>query len=376
MGFRPDPRGEKTQDNRGPFLPRVPPRRFPPQGGRGRGDLPPLERGRLRCHLSPREARFHCHFPGRLSPSLREKVRVKRIIILGGPTATGKSDLALYLAERFPLEIVNFDSVQVYRYMDIGTAKPAKEERERVPHHLYDIRDPDEEFSAGEYVRVAPPVIEEVLSRGRIPILVGGTGLYARALLYGLDELPSSDRVREELMERLEREGLESLWREMAGKDPESGRVIPPGDTHRVLRALEVMALTGEKYSALKRAWRERKPRYEHLFLATHMEREEVYRRINERAERMIREGLVDEVRGILAMGYSPDLKPLRSHGYKHVIQFLRGEMSLEEALEEMKKEIRHYAKRQITWFKKENPTWVDPREREKVAQIVGSFLI
>ncbi len=299
-----------------------------------------------------------------------------KLVIIGGPTATGKSDLAVDMASRFPFEIVNFDSVQVYRYMDIGTAKPPREIREKIPHHLYDIRNPDEEFSASQFVQEAETVIKDIWNRGRIPLFVGGTGFYARSLLYGLDELPSSESLRKELRERVSKEGLEKLWEELEERDPEYASSISPRDTYRVIRALEVVLLTGKTYTEQRKRWRERVPRFEFLFFVTIRDRAEIYRRIDERAEKMIRGGLIEEVKELLSMGYSPELKPLKSHGYKHVIQYLRGECSLEEALEDMKKETRNYAKRQITWFKREEALWVCPEEKEKIVKILESFLV
>jgi len=300
----------------------------------------------------------------------------KKVVIIGGPTASGKSALALSLAERFPLEIVNFDSLQVYRYMDIGTAKPSPGVRSSCPHHLYDIRNPDEAFSAAEYVREASESVREIYERGKIPLFVGGTGLYIRSFLLGLDALPSSDSVRADLLIRAEREGLENLYQEVQEKDPEFARGVSPNDRIRIIRAIEVMMISGNRYSSQRNTWRKRAKKFVDLFLVLSPERVWLYERINMRVEKMFADGFVEEVKGLLEMGYSSELRPMRALGYRQVIGLLRGEKDLTQTIETMKRHTRHYAKRQLTWFGKEDAQWVEPLEEQKISKLVETFLI
>lgn len=300
----------------------------------------------------------------------------KKVVIIGGPTASGKSALALSLAERFPLEIVNFDSLQIYRYMDIGTAKPTRGVRSSFPHHLYDIRNPDEAFSAAEYVREASESVREIHERGKIPLFVGGTGLYIRSFLRGLDALPSSDSVRADLLIRAEREGLENLYQEVKAKDPEFARSVSPSDRIRIIRALEVMMISGNRYSSQRNTWRKRDKKFVDLFLVLSPERVWLYERINMRVEKMFADGFVEEVKILLEMGYSSELRPMRALGYRQIIELLRGERDLTQTMETIKRHTRHYAKRQLTWFRKEDAQWVEPLEEQKISKLVETFLI
>ncbi len=303
-------------------------------------------------------------------------VEAPKIVALVGPTGVGKSELAIFLAERFGGEIVNFDSVQVYRYLDIGTAKPTPEERRRVPHHLYDILEPDEPFNAALYVERADRVIAEIKARGSLPILVGGTGLYLRALLHGLFPVEVPEELRERLRERLSREGLAALYAELSRIDPESATRIHPHDKVRVLRALEVYYATGRPFSSWTREHAFAPQRYRALKIGLHLPRQELYRRLDERVERMLAAGLLEEVKGLLSRGFSPELKPLQSIGYRHMVAYLKGELSFEEAVRRMKRDTRHYAKRQLTWFRAEpGVRWFYPQEKEQIAEAVREFL-
>ncbi len=274
-----------------------------------------------------------------------------RLLVLSGPTASGKTSLAIRLARVFPLEIVNADSLQVYRGLDIGTAKPTREELSAVPHHLVDVADPDEPYDAGRFVREAEEAVRGIRGRGRVPLVSGGTGMYIRALLRGLDPLPSDPSVRAGLSRRWKEEGGEALYRELREIDPASAAAIHPSDRIRVLRALEIAALTGVPPSRLKGRWSGAGRRYRLLFLALSPERGELYRRIDLRVEEMFRNGLVEEVRGLLAKGYGPDLKPMRSLGYRQAVSHLAGELTLSEAVEKTGRDTRRYAKRQCTWL-------------------------
>ncbi|GAB4365940.1 MAG: tRNA (adenosine(37)-N6)-dimethylallyltransferase MiaA [Deltaproteobacteria bacterium] len=269
--------------------------------------------------------------------------------------------MALELARLLPVEIVSADSMQVYRGMDIGTAKPTPDERREVPHHLIDVADPDETYSAGRFVEEASRAIRGIRSRGRIPFLVGGTGLYLRALLRGLDPLPSDERVRKALRDRWEREGGAAMYERLRRTDPEAAARIRPADRLRVIRALEIAELTGEPASARRRAWRTEADPGRVLFLALRIDRGLLYRKIDGRVEAMIRAGLVDEVRDLLSRGYGPDLRSMRALGYRHLLRHLLEGRSLDEAVREMKRDTRRYAKRQQTWLSAERGVrWIE----------------
>ncbi len=273
-----------------------------------------------------------------------------RLIVLSGPTASGKTDAALALARRLPLEIVNADSMQVYRGMDIGTAKPAAAAREEVPHHLVDVADPDEEYSAGRFVAEADAAIRGILSRGRFPLVAGGTGMYIRALRRGLDPLPSDPAVRAGLSRRWEEEGGAALHAELARLDPRAAARIHPADRVRVIRALEIAAVSGRPPSALRVSWGGA-GRYPVLFVALDPGREAMYARIERRVDAMIRAGLVEEVRGLLSRGYGPELRPMGALGYRHMVSHLVRGVPLDAAAAAMKRDTRRYAKRQMTWL-------------------------
>jgi tRNA dimethylallyltransferase len=277
-----------------------------------------------------------------------------RIIVLSGPTASGKSGLALALAREFPVEIVNADSLQVYRYLDIGTAKPTVQERREVPHHLIDVVDPDEGYDAGRYVREAERAIGEIRSRGKVPMVVGGTGMYIRALLRGLDPLPADPRVREEFSRRWESEGGAALHAELARIDPETAARVHPSDRLRVVRAMEIAAVAGIPPSRARAAWRSAGAGRGRLFLALWPDRETVNRRIDARTEEMFRRGLTEEVRGLLARGFDRSLKPMMALGYRHAVAHLLDGVPLPETIDAVKRDTRRYAKRQVTWLSSE----------------------
>jgi tRNA dimethylallyltransferase len=277
------------------------------------------------------------------------------LVVLSGPTASGKSALAVDLARAFPLEIVNADSLQVYRFLDIGTAKPSPEERREIPHHLVDVADPDEPYNAGRYVREAEGAIAAIRARGKVPMLVGGTGMYVRALLRGLDPLPSDPEVRRGLDRRWEEEGGAVLHGELLRLDPETAAKVHPADRLRVVRALEIAAVSGIPPSRARVAWSAGRPGgHRVLFLALWPPREEVYRRIDARTEGMFRRGFLDEVRGLLAKGCGRGLKPMGALGYRHAVAHLLDGVPLAETVGTMKRDTRRYAKRQETWLSAE----------------------
>jgi tRNA dimethylallyltransferase len=252
------------------------------------------------------------------------------------------------------VEIVNADSLQVYRHFDIGTAKPTVAERGEVPHHLIDVVDPDEKYDAGRYVRDAERAIGEIRARGKVPMLVGGTGMYIRALLRGLDPLPSDPRVREELSRRWELEGGAALHAELARIDPETSGKVHPADRLRVLRALEIAAVAGIPPSRARAAWSSAGPRRGCLFLALWPDRETLYLGIDARTEEMFRRGLLEEVRGLLAREIDRSLKPMMALGYRHAAAHLLDGVPLSETIDAVKRDTRRYAKRQVTWLSSE----------------------
>ncbi len=281
------------------------------------------------------------------------------LIAIVGPTAVGKTSVALELAERLDGEIVNADSLQVYRGLDLGTAKPTAEERNRVPHHLLDILNPDEEFSAGEFVRRARPALAEIAEHGRAALLVGGSGLYLRALLDGISPMPTvPPEVREELMRQLESEGLASLRRELERVDPETARRVEENDPQRTVRALEVARASGRPLSS----WQSDRPFGERPLQAFRigltLPRAILYDRISARVGRMLRDGWVEEVRGLLDAGLRPSARAFQALGYRELVLYIRGELALEEATERIVRATRRFAKRQWTWFRR------DPRVR------------
>ncbi len=275
-----------------------------------------------------------------------------KLVLIVGPTATGKSSLALDLALKCRGEIISADSVQVFRGLDIGTAKPSQEERARVAHHLIDVLDPDEEYSAAHFRRQADEIISNLHSRGKAVFLAGGTGLYLKALTRGLFSGPGGDaELRAAARQRAKEGGEEALYEELQRKDPEAASRIHPHDAFRIIRALEVCS-TGKPISLFQKEHGFRERPYELLKIGLFLEREQLYRKIESRVEKMLQAGWVEEVKELLGRGYSPKLRPLQSLGYKHIVSYLMGGIKLPEAIEVIKRDTRRYAKRQITWFK------------------------
>lgn len=285
-----------------------------------------------------------------------------KVLIILGPTASGKTELAVRLAENCGGEIVNADSMQVYRRMDIGAAKPSLEQRQRVRHHLLDLVDPDEPFTAADFRREAGRAIADIAARGKRVILCGGTGLYIKALTKGLMESPPGDEeLRNEFRRLAEREGREELLRRLFLVDPVSAARLHPNDQLRIIRALEVWHLTGHPISELRGGHRFSSDSYDCLKIGLRVDRESLYRSIDNRVEQMIGNGFVDEVRTLLAEGCSPELKPMRSIGYRHICGYLAGAFSLEETVQLMKRDTRRYAKRQLTWFNQDAEiNWIE----------------
>lgn len=279
--------------------------------------------------------------------------RVKlRIPVIAGPTGVGKTKVALELAERFDIEVVSVDSRQVYRHMDIGTNKPKKEELCRLKHHLVDIINPDEDYSAGRFIEEALAAIADIEIRSKTPVLVGGTGFYIKALIDGLNlaDVPPDPDVRNMIEAIVREEGIESLYSRLLEVDPKAASGIGPNNLPRLTRAYEVYLITGRPFSE-KRGVRLAHNLDCRVFCLM-MDRAELNRRINARAKTMLEEGFVEEVEAILRMGYSPRLRSLQAIGYREIIAFLKSEMAMDKALEEIKIKTRRFAKRQITWFR------------------------
>ncbi|MFQ5846455.1 MAG: tRNA (adenosine(37)-N6)-dimethylallyltransferase MiaA [Candidatus Methylomirabilales bacterium] len=283
-------------------------------------------------------------------------------VALVGPTAVGKSAVAVELAKALGGEIVALDSMQVYRHLNIGTAKPSHIEQQGVPHHLIDVVDPVDPFTAADYARLAGRALQQIRSRGRLPLVVGGSGLYLRALrgeiFSGPREVPS---IRHRLGQQVAGDGPEVLHARLTHLDPSTAARIHPRDAFRLIRALEIIEVTGRRVSELQAAHREGLVLPSVLFLGLRRERAALYRRIDDRVDRMVECGLVEEVRELLEAGYAANIKPLRSHNYRHIVAFLLGQGTLEEAVWRTKQGTRHYAKRQMTWFRREQGvTWFD----------------
>lgn len=298
----------------------------------------------------------------------------RKVVVLTGPTASGKSEIALKAAFGRPVEIVSADSMQVYRYMDIGTAKPTPQERRMVRHHLIDVCDPDQRFTVSQYQRLASQAIEEILARGHLPLIVGGTGFYIDALLQSFDlpEESSDGELRSMLAQRAANEGGHVLYRELLEVDPESGARIHPNDTRRIIRALEVYYTTGRPMSALMRKG---EPRYSAVMLALDVDREVLYKRINERVDRQVADGLISEVAWLLER-YGDRLTTARQAlGYKEIIEYLEGRVSIDEALDTLKRNTRRYAKRQLTWFRRYSDLrWLPATTEEQVKVAIDSL--
>lgn len=314
------------------------------------------------------------------------------LVVILGPTASGKTALSLKLAEQFAGEIVSCDSVAVYREFDIGTAKPSREERQRVRHHMVDVASPIEEFTAGDYSRLARRVISEISSRGCLPIVVGGTGLYLRALLEGLFEGPSrSEQLRIRLRRRADQRTIEHLHRILSRLDPEAAARIHPNDTPKLIRAIEVCLLAGERLTVMWDKGRDPLTGFRILRLGLEPERNALYERINARCAAMFEAGLIDETRRLLTAYQSPDAvnesdprpvaRPLGSLGYRQATQHLRGELSADVARLVAQQSHRNYAKRQLTWFRRElGVSWFgsfghDPDVQREAAKIVEGEL-
>jgi tRNA dimethylallyltransferase len=303
---------------------------------------------------------------------------MKCLVAVIGPTAAGKSQLALHLAQIFRGELVNADSRQVYRYMDIGTAKPSQAELSLIPHHLIDLIYPDGSFSLAVYQKMAFEAIDDIHQRHRLPLLVGGSGLYVWSVIEGwkIPPVPPNNEFRQTLEKRAKENGGYSLFQELQKVDPVAATRIMPGNLRRIIRALEIYKKTGHPVSEL---WQKEPPAYPVLIIGLTMQRESLYGRVDSRVDEMIKHGLVDEVKDLISRGYGLDLPSMSGIGYKQIAMFIKGELDLTAAIEQMKKETRRFARHQYAWFRPGDARihWLDENSdiQKEAVELVTAFL-
>lgn len=303
------------------------------------------------------------------------------LIILTGPTAVGKTALSVELAKRITGEIISADSMQVYRYMDIGSAKIKAEEMQGIPHHLIDVLDPEDEFHVFRFQQMAKEALEGIYERGHIPILAGGTGFYIQALLYDIHfSEEGNSPVRQRLEKEAELYGTQVLYERLKEVDPESAQIIHPNNKKRLLRALEYYELNGSRISLHNQEERRRQSPYAFCYFVLNDDRKKLYDRIDRRVDEMMDNGLVEEVRCLKSRGYRKDMVSMQGLGYKEILSYLDGELSLEEAVTLIKRDTRHFAKRQLTWFRRERDViWIDKQDfdydNEKILSYMESYV-
>lgn len=291
-----------------------------------------------------------------------------KVIVIAGPTASGKTSLSIELAKRINGEIVSSDSMQIYKDMNIGTAKPTTEEMDGIQHYLIDFVSPDKRYSVADFKRDAEMAIEDILKKGKVPIVVGGTGLYIDTLIYGIEypEIEFDEEYRDELMRIADSEdGLESLYEEAKNIDKDAIEKISPNDKKRITRILEVYKATGKTKTELERISREKGVKYDYKVFAINMDREKLYERINLRVDLMLEQGLLDEVENLVKK-YKEFPTAMQGLGYKEVVEFFDGKLTKDEMIDKIKQESRRYAKRQLTWFRKNKEIiWIDGLEEK-----------
>ena len=301
---------------------------------------------------------------------------VGKVLVILGPTGVGKTKISLEVADKLNGEIICADSRQIYRFMDIGTAKPDPEQRKRIAHHLIDVVDPDQRFTAADFAREAKKIIKDLIGRGKPTIVTGGTGLYIRALTRGFFKGPKGDsKIREKLKKTAQKKGKEFLHKKLSNVDPEAAQSIHPNNLLRVIRALEVYEITGTPISHLQKQGEYDKSEFDFTKIGLNLDRKKLYEKIEKRVDEMMDQGLLDEVKRLKNLGFSKELTPLKTLGYKELFSYLGGDLSLFEAVELIKKNTRNYAKRQLTWFKKEEDlTWFDVEQNDIVNKIMKKF--
>lgn len=297
-----------------------------------------------------------------------------KIIVICGPTASGKTALSIELAKKINGEIISSDSMQIYKNMDIGTAKPTKQEMQGIKHYLLDFVEPNKRYSVAEFKKDAENAIEEILAKGKVPIIVGGTGLYIDSLIYGIEypQIELDEKYRKHLEEIVEEQGLEKLYEKAKEIDSQAMEKISKNDKKRILRVLEIYHATGKTKTEQEKESRKNEVKYDYKVFAINMEREKLYERINKRVDIMIEKGLIQEVENLLKK-YNEFPTAMQGLGYKEVVEYLEGTLTKEEMIEKIKQESRRYAKRQITWFKKNKQTiWIDGlNSKEKNLEIL-----
>jgi len=304
------------------------------------------------------------------------------LIVIVGPTAVGKTDIAIALAKILGGEIISADSMQIYKYMDIGTAKPSIQEREGIPHYMVDIVTPDQEFSVAQFQQQAKEVIQEVSQRGKLPIVAGGTGLYVNSLIYPMDftEAGEDQDFRENMRALALEKGNEYLYRKLCEIDPATAQRLHHNDIRRIIRALEVYHLTGKPMSYYNQNLENDDEPYNSIIIGLTMDRSNLYNRINRRVDIMLKKGLVEEVKRLLEMGYDKNLTSMQGLGYKEIVAYLEGKRTLIESTEILKRDTRRFAKRQFTWFKRiENIHWVDRdnfNSKEELVSYLKQYII
>lgn len=302
---------------------------------------------------------------------------MRKVILLAGPTAVGKTDLSLALAEALGGEIICADSMQIYRHMTIGTAKPTLEELKRCPHHLFDYIDPKDSYSVSDYKRDATEKILELFSRGKVPIITGGTGLYFNALMYQMDfsEQPPDLALRELLKKQVEEEGAEALYNRLTTLNPEVAATIHPNNVHRVMRAIEIASNKDAQQKAFVQL-KERETRYDYQLYVLERDREELYERINRRVMLMVEAGLFEEVETLQKIGLTENMQSMKGIGYKEVFSYLKGEATREETISAIQQNSRHYAKRQLTWFRRyPEANWLNLSKVDDYSVIISDII-
>ena len=302
-----------------------------------------------------------------------------KLIVLTGPTAVGKTALSIQLAKRIGGEIVSADSMQVYKYMDIGSAKITKEEMEEVPHHLIDVLEPDEEFHVFRFQEMAKEAIKGIYERGHLPILVGGTGFYIQALVYDIafGEEEDHSAIRERLENTAREKGSAYLYEYLEKVDPDSAKIIHPNNQKRIIRALEFYELNGTPISEHNKRERQKESPYDFCYFVLNDDRKLIYQKIDQRVDEMLAKGLVEEVRALKEMGFQKDMVSMQGLGYKEILSYLDGECTLDEAVYLIKRDTRHFAKRQLTWFKRERDViWIDKKAFEYDNNKILNFML
>ncbi len=303
---------------------------------------------------------------------------MRKIAVIAGPTASGKTAAGIEVAKRLNGEIISADSMQIYKYMDIGSAKPTKEEMQGIPHHMIDVIYPDEEFSVAVFKKMAGEIIDDIINRKHLPVIVGGTGLYINSLIYPYDftDSPEDTEYRDELNELAKKEGKDYVHNLLKNIDPESHARIHPNNLRRVIRALEVYKNTGNTISEYQKKSKERDLEYNAVYIGLTMERSLLYERINHRVDRMLNEGLIDEVKKLREMGYTRGMVSMQGIGYKEIFDYLDNRCTMKETVDIIKQCSRRYAKRQLTWFRRdENIHWIEVDKLDSLEEVADNIV-